>query len=550
VSLWGKIFGINKNPEYERGIKLYNEGKYELAVAELEKAIPKAGKDDPIYALGMFYAAESHAHIGTAKFLGGESNDALIHFQKAVHENPTYPDIYYRMGVIHHRLGNPAEAVANLRTAVELNPNYFEAICYLGIVLYETGSRDEADQVFKKALQIGSETPSPISKFLSDHLAGRETDIPPLTSLKQVIRSDAEFDTALREGIEEYNTGSYEAAVRAFATASEIHPDYPDIRFKLALARLRAGDHAEAQKEFEAAISINPRYAEAHFYLGVTYLDRKLYREALEQFERSAAIKPDYADLQCFLGSTYFYLGELDRARTALEASLTLSPNYGKARYYYGLLLYALGDRKRAIEYLSDATKGEEHKGAVDLSFALVHLREGNLEEAMVVLKDILAAGGESADILYFLGECYLRMDNLVDAERFFRHALTINARFLCAKEKLAHIMIRKGDYEAAEKILDPPETDFADLYKILGDIKFYRGELEAAERFYRKSLGVNSEYSEANLSLALTLRNEGREAEAEALLRKLIEHDPENVLARNLLGRGPLDFETRGAGG
>ncbi|MDD4857797.1 MAG: tetratricopeptide repeat protein [Candidatus Krumholzibacteria bacterium] len=541
----GKIFGISKNPEYELGIKLYNEGKYELAVAELEKAIPKAGKDDPIYALGMFYAAESHAHIGTAKFLAGDANEALVHFRKVVEENPTYPDIYYRMGVIHHRLGNTSESIENLRKAVELNSNYFEAICYLGIVLYEKGERDEADVVFKKALKIGSETPSPISKFLSDHLAGRETDIPPLASLKQVIRSDAEFEAAAKEGIEAYNTGNFEEAVRALSTACNDHPDYADVRFKLALAHLRRGDNEDAQREFKAAISINPQYAEAHFYLGIAQLDNKLYREAIEQFERAAAIKPDYADLQCFLGSTYFYLGELDKARVSLEASLALSPGYGKARYYYGLLLYALGDRKRAIEFLADATKGEERKGAVDLSFALVHLREGNLEEAMAVLKDILDAGGESADVLYFLGECYLRMDKLADAERFFRRALQINPRFLRAKEKLALVFIRNGDYGAAEKMLDPPEADFADLSKILGDIKFYRGELEAAERFYRKSLDVNSEYSEANLSLALTLRNEGREAEAEELLKRLIEHDPENVLARNLLGRGPLDFET-----
>jgi tetratricopeptide (TPR) repeat protein len=550
VSLWGKIFGINRNPEYERGIKLYNEGKYELAVAELEKAIPKAGKDDPIYALGMFYAAESHAHIGTAKFLGGDPNEALAHFRKAVEENPTYPDIFYRMGVIHHRLSDPVESIASLRRAIELNPNYFEATCYLGIVLYESGDRDEADRIFKKALKIGSETPSPISKFLSDHLAGCESDIPPLASLKNVIRTDAEFDVALKEGIEAYNTGSFEDAARAFAAAAEIHPDYADVRFKLALAYLRKGDHVDARRELEAAISINPRYAEAHFYLGVALLDGKLYREALERFERAAAIRPDYADLQCFLGSTCFFLGELDRARVALEASLTLSPNYGKARYYYGLLLYALGDRKRAIEYLADATRGEERKSTVDLSFALVHLREGNLEEAMVVLKDILDAGGESADVLYFLGECYLRMEKLAEAERFFRSSLQINPGFLRAKEKLAHIMIRNGDYGGAEMMLDPPETDFADLYKILGDIKFYRGELEAAERFYRRSLEVNSEYSEANLSLALTLRNEGRETEAEELLKRLIEHDPENVLARNLLEHGPLDFEARGAEG
>jgi tetratricopeptide (TPR) repeat protein len=180
------------------------------------------------------------------------------------------------------------------------------------------------------------------------------------------------------------------------------------------------------------------------------------------------------------------------------------------------------------------------------LSFALVHLREGNLEEAMVVLRDILDAGGESADVLYFIGECYLRMEKWGEAERFFRRALEVNPAFLRAKEKVAHIMIRSGDYEGAEKMLSPPQSDFADLYKILGDIKFYRVDLEGAERFYRMSLAVNSEYSEASLSLALTLRKEGRESEAEEMLRRLLEHDPENVLARNLMGRGALDFETR----
>jgi tetratricopeptide (TPR) repeat protein len=543
VSLWGKIFGMNKNPEYERGIQYFNEGRYELAVAELEKAIPKAGKDDPIFALGMFYAAESHAHIGAAKYLSGEYEEALAHFRRALEENPTYPDIYYRMGVIQHKLGRVDDALAMLRRAVDLNPNYFEAMCYLGIVLHDREETAEANEIFAKALAIGSENPSPISKFLSDHLAGRETDIPPLASLRQIMRTDSEFDGAVQQGIEAYNTGDYDAAIAAFASAREIHPEYADIRFKLGLARLRCGDHDGARGELEAAVSINPRYAEALFYLGVTCLDQKLYREALGHFEHAATIQPDYADLQCFLGSTYFHLGDLERARAALEKSLSLSPAYSKARYYYGLLLYALGEGKRAIEYLHEAMKGNERESTVDLSFALVHLREGNLEEAMHVLRDILEAGGESADILYFLGECYLRLGRTDEAGDFLRRALKINPGFLRAQEKLALILIRNGSYEEAERLLDPPRVDFADLFKILGDIKFLRGDLEGAELYYRKSLSVNAEYSEASLSLALTLRNEGRGAEAEDTLKRLIEHDPENVLARNLLGRGPLDL-------
>ncbi len=160
----------------------------------------------------------------------------------------------------------------------------------------------------------------------------------------------------------------------------------------------------------------------------------------------------------------------------------------------------------------------------------------------MRVLREILEAGGESADVLYFLGDCYLRLARMEEAERFFRRALDANPGFLRAKEKLALILIRRGSYEDAERLLDPPATDFADLFKILGDIKFYRGDLESAERYYRKSLSLNTEYSEASLSLALTLRNEGRAGEADEMLGRLIEHDPENVLARILLGRGPFD--------
>lgn len=177
------------------------------------------------------------------------------------------------------------------------------------------------------------------------------------------------------------------------------------------------------------------------------------------------------------------------------------------------------------------------------MSLALVHIREGNLEEAMVVLNDIVEAGGESADVFYFIGEVYLRMGRVEEAEQFFRKSLTMNGNFVRAKEKIAYILIKRSDYQAAEEMLKDNGENFADLYKIMGDIKFYQGKLDEAERLYRRSLTVNAEYGEASLSLALTLRKKGMDTEAGELLRKLIEIDPCNVIARNLLGRGPLDL-------
>ncbi|MCK4350616.1 MAG: tetratricopeptide repeat protein, partial [Candidatus Krumholzibacteria bacterium] len=170
MSLWGRIFGLEKIHEYELGIQYFNEGNFELAVRELEKVIETVVHSDPVYALGMFYAAEAHAHLGMAKYHAGDLDGALEHFGKAVVENPTYPDLFYRMGVIYHGRGDVDQAVEMLQKAIGLNAGYFEAVCYLGMLLYEKGEREEADELFARALNIGANTPSPISKFLSEHL--------------------------------------------------------------------------------------------------------------------------------------------------------------------------------------------------------------------------------------------------------------------------------------------------------------------------------------------------------------------------------------------
>ncbi len=544
MSLWSRILGIEKNPEYEMGIRYYNEGKYDLAVEQLELAIKELGPNDPVYALSMFYAAESHIHLGNACFHSGDLDAAFDHFSVAVRENPTYPDLYYRMGVIYHRNGSLEEAVAMLTKAIGLNEDYFEAVCYLGIVLFEKGEKDHADAMFERALKLGAENPSPISKFLSDHLSGKETEIPPLAAIRDIIHTDSEFDSMVREGIDSYNTGNYESAVSAFRGAAERHPDYADIRFKLGLSLLRRGDHDSSRREFGEALRINENYTEARFYLGISFLEGKMFREALPHLERAVSEKPGYADLQCYLGAALFHLGELRKAREALARALELSPDYPHARYYYGLLLYAMGERKEAVEYLSGGFEREGKSGSENLSLALVHLREGNLEEAMKVLSDILEAGGESADILYFIGEVNLRMGRTQEAERFFRNALEINGEFLRAKEKLALILIRREDYAGAESLLNSNGDNFADLYKIMGDIQFLKEDLDRAESFYRKSLEVNSEYGEAIISLVLTLRKKGEDGEAEILLKNLLKLDPENLVARNLLQGGPLELD------
>lgn len=535
---------MGKNPEYEKGIKFYNEQKYEKAIEQLEKATDSIGRDDPTYALGMFYAAEAHVHIGTALYFSGDIEEALKHFEKAVGENPTYPDLYYRMGVINYRKGNKEKALRMLEKAIELNPAYFEAVCYLGIILYEDDRKEDADKQFKKALELSADRKTPVSKFLSDHLESCKTNIPSISSLKGIFDAGVEFNSMIKNGVEKFNMGKFDEAVESFEEIKEIHPDYADIRFKLALSYMKAGNYSRADAEFKEALKINQDYTEAQFYLGILLFDQKRFIEALPHFREAVSKTDNYTDMKSYLGATLLYLGRYEEAKSLLEEVVKDTPCYSQALYYYGLLLYSTGETSKAVDVLQKGMKEGEKTGSNNINLALIQIRTGDMEGAMVTLKNIIEAGFKSADVYYFVGEVYLRTGRVEEAEAYYRKALGVNNEYLRAREKLTYIMIKKENYEEAERIIGDNEKGYADIYKIMGDIQNYMKNYEKAENYYRKSLEVNSEYTDVLLSLAIVLRNKGESEKAQSFLKKLIEIQPDNLAARNLLGEGPLNID------
>ena len=156
----------------------------------------------------------------------------------------------------------------------------------------------------------------------------------------------------------------------------------------------------------------------------------------------------------------------------------------------------------------------------------------------------VFRSGVKSADVYYFVGEVYLRTERTEEAEVFFRKALELNESYLRAREKLTYTLLKKGKYKEAESLIGNNEEGFADIYKVMGDIQYYKKNYEKAEEYYKKSLEVNSEYADVLLSLAIVLRNKGESEKAQEFINKLVKIQPENLAGRNLLGQGPLNIE------
>jgi len=382
MSLFTKLFGLGESDHYNKGIEYYNRGEYDKAVVEFEQVIATIkNKSDPYYQLGVFYAAETHAHMGFAFYKTSDLARAEEQFRKAIEENPRYPDLHYRLGVIYEKQGRLAEAIESLTGAVTINPEYMEAYCYLAIALNEAGRHEEAANAFEQAAKHGLQVPLPEKLRISD-VSDRYLQ-PPYDELRGAALGKEEFRDLVNEAITAYNDGRTEQAIEGFTKAVQIRPGYPDIRCRLAIAYGKVGRYDDAVRELDAALEANPTYVEALLFRGVYNLKLGRHREACESLKRGVELRPDYWDLRCYLGIACFKRGMLDESFDELSSVTASSPKYALAHYYLGMTNLSRGRTADAVRSFRAAFEDPKFASDLQRESADILLEVGDYDSAI-----------------------------------------------------------------------------------------------------------------------------------------------------------------------
>jgi len=96
------------------------------------------------------------AENNLANFLGqqGRTNEALVHYQKALALKPDFAEAHYNLGVTLVRRGQLDAGINHLETAIKIDPDYEKAHNNLGIALIGAGRLDEAIRHFEKAFKL------------------------------------------------------------------------------------------------------------------------------------------------------------------------------------------------------------------------------------------------------------------------------------------------------------------------------------------------------------------------------------------------------------
>ncbi len=111
MSMLGRLFGFGRNNHYDDGIRLYDQGLYAEAIAELTQA-SENGADELTERLSSFYIAEAHANLGLAALENGRPEAALSAFAQALRINPHYADLHFQAGRAARGAGDFAAALA------------------------------------------------------------------------------------------------------------------------------------------------------------------------------------------------------------------------------------------------------------------------------------------------------------------------------------------------------------------------------------------------------------------------------------------------------
>lgn len=240
---------------------------------------------------------------------------------------------------------------------------------------------------------------------------------------------------------------------------------------------------------------------------------------------------------------------ELTRQDSAVEVPKTSLANYNFMR---GELAFADENYGEALRFYSEAEKFDPQAGpTLSKRVAQIHVRAGRLDDALQSLDRALVNDSNDVEALQLKA-------GILATRRQTKEAIATYERIIqlgdSASEEpyvlIASLHAQEGDLPAAKAILQRliaknPDSFFGHYY--LARMSEAEGDAKGAEAGYRKSLQLNSNAESVRVDLARVLGAQKRFPEAIELCQAVIESNPKNVTARNmlaqlLLGENKLD--------
>jgi len=277
------------------------------------------------------------------------------------------------------------------------------------------------------------------------------------------------FDLMFRKATDFYLNGAYTQAEEICRQILAFAPENPDVLNMLGLIAAAKNEHQAAISCFYEALKKSTNPLPVYFNLAVSLNAFGKQKEALEAYQNALKLAPQTKEIYNNMGAIYEKLGHFEKAAENYEKAVQIDSDYVDA----GVNLAVIKKDKSALLNLTE----KYPKSPLPVYYlALFAFDEANFNQA---LKFALKADAlqQAYDIKNLIAQCYLKIKENNEAEKYFHQALV--------------------------------------LYPQSVDALINLGILEQNEAYFKKALDLNPSSFEAHISYADFLYRENRRVEA-----------------------------------
>ncbi|MGQ9638230.1 MAG: tetratricopeptide repeat protein [Thermodesulfobacteriota bacterium] len=155
-----------------------------------------------------------------------------------------------------------------------------------------------------------------------------------------------------KQGLQFYQDGKYEEALRALLRAIEKEPFEPIYRNSLGVLYTKMEKYDEAIDAYIKVIEMQPGSYTANKMLGQLYGIKREYDKAKPFYKKAAELSPDDPDAFFNLGACSMNLHDFSGAREAFSQAISIKPDFAAAYYQLGMILINQNEREDALKNL------------------------------------------------------------------------------------------------------------------------------------------------------------------------------------------------------
>jgi tetratricopeptide (TPR) repeat protein len=411
--------------------------------------------------------------------LKNATDDGISSLRLVLRDYPNSDEAMVLLGQAYLKKNSPELAEENFRKALDTNPANFDALIPVVSNLIKNKEASRADELLQKALAVKPDHPGAIQalaqvRLMQQDWSGTQKLADSISAkpngaayAKYLSAKISEEQKLYKEAVGQYKealtlnpaiadalrglANSYEALKQRpelYAYLQEFMTAHPDNFYPLLIKGqllVKDGKADDAVKTLTDGMTKWPNLGDFYEAIATQYLASKQINDAIAVLEKGLTNNPDLIRLSVMLASVYEQTGAYDKALSVYDKLIADHKELDIVVNNLVSLLLDHFNTKENIERAVTLSKRFENSDQPyfqdSYGWALFH--NGNLEEALNIVKKVTEKAPQTPVFRYHLGSIYYKIGNKPSAIAELEQALQLAAKSANFAEK-----------DAAEKLL------------------------------------------------------------------------------------------------